>query len=108
MSKIEDYRLTSRGSKGVITLALNEKKGDLVSMKVVNGDEDLVIITKAGILIRIPLEQVKIANRNTQGVKIINIKDDDLVSSVTVVPHEKESEEILEETLVEKPVESNE
>ena len=108
MSKIEDYRLTSRGSKGVITLALNEKKGDLVSMKVVNGDEDLVIITKAGILIRIPLEQVKIANRNTQGVKIINIKDDDVVSSVTVVPHEKESEEILEETSVETPVESNE
>ena len=108
MSKIEDYRLTSRGSKGVITLALNEKKGDLVSMKVVNGDEDLVIITKAGILIRIPLEQVKIANRNTQGVKIINIKDDDLVSSVTVVPHEKENEEVLEETSVETPVESNE
>ena len=77
-------------------------------MKVVNGDEDLVIITKAGILIRIPLEQVKIANRNTQGVKIINIKDDDIVSSVTVVPHEKESEEILEETSVETPVESNE
>ena len=107
MSKIEDYRLTSRGSKGVITLSVNQKKGDLVSMKIVNGDEDLVIITKQGILIRIPLEQVKIANRNTQGVKIINIKDEDSVSSVTVVPHEKEDEEILEE-VVETPVESNE
>ena len=89
MSHLEDYRLTSRGSKGVITLSLNEKKGNLVAMKIVNGDEDLVVITKSGILIRIPLEQVKVAGRATQGVKIINIKDDDEVSSVAVVPHEK-------------------
>ena len=109
MSKIEDYRQTSRGSKGVITLAVNEKKGNIVTMKIVNGDEDLVIITKQGTLIRTPLKQVKIANRNTQGVKIINIKDDDCVSSVAVVPHQKESDNVeVEELPVEEIQESNE
>ena len=109
MSKIEDYRQTSRGSKGVITLAVNEKKGNIVTMKIVNGDEDLVIITKQGTLIRTPLKQVKIANRNTQGVKIINIKDDDCVSSVAVVPHQKEDEIApVEELPIEEVQESNE
>ena len=91
MSPIEDYRLTKRGSKGVITLNATSKNGKLVALKAVNGDEDLMIITSAGVMIRIPLEQVKIAGRNTQGVKVIRVDDKQRVSSVSVVEHEEET-----------------
>ncbi len=93
ISPLEDYRLTSRGSKGVITLNMTEKTGTIVSTKAVNGNEDVMVITKAGVLIRTYLGQVKVAGRNTQGVKIINIKDKEEVVSFTIVPHE-ELEEI--------------
>ena len=93
MSPIEDYRLTKRGSKGVITLNATAKNGKLVALKAVNGDEDLMIITSAGVMIRIPLEQVKIAGRNTQGVKVIRVDDKQRVSSVSVVEHEDNIEE---------------
>lgn len=92
VSMLEDYRLTSRGSKGVITLNMTDKTGTIVSTKAVNGDEDVMVITKAGVLIRTYLGEVKVAGRNTQGVKIINIKDREEVVSFTVVPHEDEEE----------------
>lgn len=92
LSMLEDYRLTSRGSKGVITLNMTDKTGTIVSTKAVNGDEDVMVITKAGVLIRTYLGEVKVAGRNTQGVKIINIKDREEVVSFTVVPHEDEEE----------------
>ena len=96
MTHYTDYRMTSRGTKGVITIHATEKVGNLVTIRAVNGNEDLMVITKAGIIIRIPLEQVKIAGRNTQGVKIIRLDDDQRVSSVAVVEHQ-EQEEIVEE-----------
>ncbi len=108
MSPIEDYRLTKRGSKGVITLNATAKNGKLVALKAVNGDEDLMIITSAGVMIRIPLEQVKIAGRNTQGVKVIRVDDKQRVSSVSVVEHEDNIEENSENSSEENPANSEE
>lgn len=96
MSKIEEYRQTSRGSKGVITLKASEKRGSLKDMKIVNGDEDIVVVTKNGTIVRTSLEQINITSRNTQGIKIVNIKDGDSVSSITIVKPNKEEE--VEET----------
>ena len=93
ISPLEDYGLTSRGTKGVITMNMTEKTGNIIATKAVNGDEDVMIITKACIVIRTWLGEVKVAGRNTQGVKIINIKDKESVVSLTIVPHAEEIEE---------------
>lgn len=97
ISPLDDYRLTNRGSKGVITLKESEKRGPLAALKIVNGDEDLLVITKNGILIRISLSQVSRTGRNTSGVRIINLNEGDYVSSVTLVPHQEEVEENIDE-----------
>lgn len=97
ISPLDDYRLTNRGSKGVITLKESEKRGPLAALKIVNGDEDLLVITKNGILIRISLSQVSRTGRNTSGVRIINLNEGDYVSSVTLVPHQEEVEENVDE-----------
>lgn len=106
MSDALDYRKTKRGAKGVATLKAGEKVGELVSIRAVSGDEDLMVITKAGIVIRTPLSQVRIAGRNTQGVKIINLEGRQRVSSIAIVSHEDEIEETVEENTegVETPV----
>lgn len=104
MSPREDYRFTKRGGKGVITVNATEKTGPLVAMRAVNGDEDLLVTTTKGTLIRISLNQVKVAGRNTQGVRIIRMDDDQEVASTAVT--EPEPEELLEETS-ETAVESN-
>lgn len=96
MTHYSDYRLTSRGTKGVITIHATEKVGNLVTIRAVDGNEDLMVITKAGIIIRIPLDQVKVAGRNTQGVRIIRLDENQTVSSVAVVEHQ-EQEEVVEE-----------
>ena len=96
MSLIEDYRKTQRGSKGVTTMNTTEKVGMLAAMKAVNGDEDIIVITKLGVVIRTSLTQVAISGRNTQGVKIIKIRDNESVSSLTTLPHEEEKEENTE------------
>ena len=93
MSLIEDYRLTSRGSKGVITMNSTEKTGALAITRVVEGDEDIIVITKLGVVIRTSLKQVAKTGRNTQGVKIIKISDKECVKSLTSL----KSEEIEEE-----------
>lgn len=94
LSPIEDYRLTNRGAGGVITIKVTEKTGKLVGMKVINGDEDYIVITNNGQTIRSPIEQVRLCGRNSIGVKIINLKDKETVSSFTVLPHEdNESQE---------------
>ena len=93
MSPIEEYRQTKRGAKGVLTLNTTAKNGKLVCLRAVNGDEDLMMVTSNGTVIRIPLDQVKVSGRNTQGVKVIRLDDDkQKVSSITVVPHEDEVE----------------
>ena len=98
MSLGEEYRLTSRGTKGVYTIKETDKTGKLVATKAVNGDEDLLVITKAGVVIRTSLEQIAKSGRNTQGVKIIRINDKEAVSSFAIVPHEEVvQEENLEE-----------
>ena len=98
MSLGSDYRLTSRGTKGVYTINATEKTGKLVGTKAVNGDEDLIVITRGGVVIRTSLKQVAKSGRNTQGVKIIRIQDKEAVSSFAVVEaSEEENEEVSEE-----------
>ena len=94
LSPIEDYRLTNRGAGGVITIKVTEKTGKLVGMKVINGDEDYIVITNNGQTIRSPIEQVRLCGRNSIGVKIINLKDKETVSSFTVLPHEDNESQV--------------
>ncbi len=94
MSPIDDYRLSHRGAKGVKTINTTEKTGSLVAIRAVNGDEDLLIITNLGIIIRLPMEQVKVAGRSTQGVRLIKVADDSIVSSVEVVDKNEEEEDV--------------
>ena len=85
MSPLEEYRLSNRGGKGVKTINATERNGQIVALRAVNGDEDLLIITDDGIMIRLPMEQVKTAGRATQGVRLIKVNDENKVSSVEVV-----------------------
>ncbi len=84
-SAVEDYRITNRGGKGVKTINITEKTGDLISLKNVNDLEDLMVINKSGIVIRIGVDTLRIMGRATQGVKIIRLKDDDSIASVAKV-----------------------
>ena len=99
-SKLEDYRETNRGGKGVKTLNLTDKTGPLIAIKNVTDDDDLMIINKSGILIRIPVggesNPLRVMGRNTQGVRLIKIKDGDSIASVAKVAkiEEEETEEM--------------
>ena len=85
-SQVEDYRVTNRGDKGVKTLSITEKTGRLVAIKVVTDDNDLMIINKSGILIRLKVSECRIMGRATQGVRLINLtKKNDVISSVCKV-----------------------
>ena len=111
LSKLEDYRLTQRGSKGVTTLNMTEKTGKIITTKSVNGDEDIMVITEGGILIRTSLKEVSVVGRNTQGVKIIRIKDNEKVSSIAVVKSEEveeTTEQVQEENQVTEVTENKE
>ena len=90
-TNVDQYRLTHRGSKGVKALNVTEKNGNLVSLKTVKGDEDLLIITNSGIIIRIDTQQISTLNRNTQGIRLINLKDNQKVSTVALVEKEIDS-----------------
>jgi len=92
---IEDYRVTNRGGKGVKTINVTEKTGELVAIKGVTNDHDLMIINKSGIVIRISVENLRTMGRATQGVKLISLKGTDKIASITKV--EKQEEEELEE-----------
>ncbi|MCQ2144778.1 MAG: DNA gyrase subunit A [Bacteroidales bacterium] len=87
----DEYRLTNRGGKGVRTLNITEKTGTVVALKNVTEDNDLMIITRAGLTIRMSVSDIREAGRATQGVKLINIKENDLIASVTVVPKQEEN-----------------
>ena len=87
---LEEYRMTHRGSKGVKALNVTEKNGNIVSFKTVHNNEDLMIITNSGIVIRLPLEQVSSTGRVAQGVKLINLKDEQRVSTIAIVEKEEE------------------
>ncbi len=96
---IDEYRLTHRGSKGVKALNVTEKNGMLVSLKAVTGDEDLVIITDSGIIMRMSMDQISTLGRATQGVRLIKLKDDQKVATVSTIMKEEESEENNEESV---------
>ena len=89
---LEEYRMTHRGSKGVKALNVTEKNGNIVSFKTVHSNEDLMIITNNGIVIRLPLEQVSSTGRVAQGVKLINLKDEQKVSTIAIVDKDESSE----------------
>ena len=94
-TNITEYRMTHRGSKGVKALNITEKNGNIVSFKIVKGDEDLMIITNSGIIIRLSVEQISITGRVAQGVRLIHLKDNQTVSSIALLDKEV-SEENLE------------
>ena len=94
---VEDYRVTNRGGKGVKTLNITEKTGDLVAIKVVTDDDDLMITTKNGIMIRMEMSQIRVMGRATQGVRVINLKSGVIISSVAKVPHQDDEVEVVEE-----------
>ena len=94
---MEDYRVTNRGGKGVKTLNITEKTGDLVAIKVVTDDDDLMITTKNGIMIRMEMSQIRVMGRATQGVRVINLKSGAIISSVANVPHQDDEVEVVEE-----------
>ena len=96
MSSAADYRLSHRGGKGVKTVNITEKNGELVAVRAVNGDEDLMIMTNEGIIIRLPVEQVKFAGRATQGVRLIRLNENACVSSISVVDKSDEEENVAD------------
>lgn len=97
-SKVAEYRETKRGSKGVKALSITDKNGDIAAFKIARPESDLVIITDAGMVMRMPLDQINVLGRVTQGVRLINLKDDHIVATISLVDKEKE-EEILEEVV---------
>jgi len=92
-SNLEDYRITNRGGKGVKTINVTEKTGNLVAIKNVTDEDDLMIINKSGLTIRMAVADLRVMGRATQGVKLINIKGDDSIAAVAKVMHEEEEEE---------------
>ena len=87
-----EYRQTSRGAKGVKALNITEKTGKLVAIKNVTDDDDLMIINRSGMTIRMPVSTIRVAGRATQGVKLINIKEGDAIAAISVVAHSDEEE----------------
>ncbi|RZM27997.1 MAG: DNA gyrase subunit A [Pedobacter sp.] len=96
---IEDYRVTNRGGKGVKTISITEKTGDLIAIKNVTDADDLMIINKSGIVIRIVVSGLRVMGRATQGVKLINLKGNDAIASVAKIEHE-DDEEVAEEGVI--------
>ena len=94
-SNIDDYRITNRGGKGVKTINITEKTGNLISLKNVTDIDDLMVINKSGITIRIGVDTLRVMGRATQGVKIIRLRDDDSIASVAKVSKFEEEEEFL-------------
>ena len=92
-SSLEDYRITNRGGKGVKTISVTDKTGQLVAIKNVTDEDDLMIINKSGIAIRMSVEDLRVMGRATQGVKLINLKGSDSIAAVAKVMKEEESED---------------
>lgn len=104
-SKLEDYRITNRGGKGVKTINITEKTGNLVAVKDVKDDDDLMIINKSGIAIRLAVGDLRVMGRATQGVKLINIKDNDSIAAVAKVMHEEDVVDLVDENIIENDTE---
>ncbi len=105
-SDFEEYRKTSRGSKGVKTLSITDKTGSLIAIKNVTDNDDLMIITRSGLTIRMAVSDIRVAGRATQGVRLINIKDGDSIAAVSVVAKGDEDEEQAAVAPAEQPSEA--
>ena len=102
---LDEYRITNRGGKGVKTINVTEKTGKLISIQAVTNDNDLMIINRSGLTIRTSADQIRVAGRATQGVRVINLREGDAIASVTAVPKTEDAEEIVE-TATEATVEN--
>ncbi|CAM3173040.1 DNA gyrase subunit A [Chryseobacterium flavum] len=94
---VEDYRITNRGGKGVITLNITEKTGNLIAIQNVTDEDGLMIINKSGVAIRMGMDEMRVMGRNTQGVKVINLKKNDEIAAIAKVEMDKDVEEDSEE-----------
>ncbi|CAI8803126.1 DNA gyrase subunit A [Chryseobacterium sp. IT-36CA2] len=94
---VEDYRITNRGGKGVITLNITEKTGNLIAIQNVTDEDGLMIINKSGVAIRMGMDEMRVMGRNTQGVKLINLKKNDEIAAIAKVEMDKDVEEDSEE-----------
>ena len=92
-TELEDYRVTNRGGKGVKTIQVTEKTGSLIALKAVKDEDDLIITSKEGIMIRIGVNQIRVMGRATQGVRVIRLDDKDGIADVAVIT-ESDDEEI--------------
>ena len=102
-SPLDDYRIINRGGKGVKTMQITEKTGDLIAIKAVKDTDDLMITNKSGIVIRTPISDLRIMGRNTQGVKVIRLDANDSISDVTVVSLADMGDDMGDELNVENP-----
>jgi DNA gyrase subunit A len=96
-SQLDDYRITNRGGKGVKTISVTEKTGNLVSIKNVSDTDDLMIINRSGIAIRLEVESLRVMGRATQGVRLINLREGDTIAAVAKVMHEDDELEDIDE-----------
>jgi DNA gyrase subunit A len=98
-SKLEDYRVTNRGGKGVKTINITSKTGNLIAIKDVSDNDDLMIINRSGIIIRMAVVNLRVMGRATQGVRLINIKEGDAIASVARVEVEEEANQAEQENM---------
>ncbi|MGB0173307.1 MAG: DNA gyrase C-terminal beta-propeller domain-containing protein, partial [Flavobacteriaceae bacterium] len=105
-SKLDDYRMTNRGGKGVKTISITEKTGSLVSIKNVSDSDDLMIINKSGIAIRMEVESLRVMGRATQGVRLINLRENDSIAAVAKVLKDDDEIEDVEDIEVDMSSES--
>lgn len=100
-----EYRITNRGGKGILTSKITDKTGQMVSAKPVTGEEDIMIITVSGVLIRMPVSSISSTGRNTQGVILIRIQENEAVATVARIDKEQEEEiEDVSDDMLEEPV----
>ena len=107
-SLLDDYRVTNRGGKGVKTINITQKTGALIAMKSVSNDNDLMIITGQGLTIRLAVNTISVLGRATQGVRLINLKEEDSIASVARIVNEAEETEELDESEIDMDVDDNE
>ncbi|WP_299219300.1 DNA gyrase subunit A [uncultured Aquimarina sp.] len=103
-SKLDDYRITNRGGKGVKTISVTDKTGQLVAIKNVTDEDDLMIINKSGIAIRLSVEDLRVMGRATQGVRLINLKGKDSIAAVAKVMHDDDEVEDVDENIEENNI----
>jgi len=99
-SLVDDYRVTNRGAKGVKTINITEKTGELIALKAVRSNDDLMIINRSGFTIRMGVEDIRVAGRATQGVRLINITEGDRIASVARVDNDEKPEVVVDEDII--------